>query len=93
MVSVNSRGGLPVQSYLIADKIMSLAKKNNLKVYMFASDYAASGGYMVLSAGHEVYADRTSLVGSIGVVMSRMNLKGLKEKAEFDYLSYSSNPK
>ena len=82
-----------MQSYLIADKIKSFAQNNNIKVYTFASDYAASGGYMVLSAGHEVFADRTSLVGSIGVLMARSNLKGLKEKADFEYVTYSSNKK
>ena len=48
---------------------------------------------MVLSVGDEVYADKTSIVGSIGVVMARNNLKGIKERADIDFLSYSSNKK
>ena len=54
-----------MQSLLITNKIMDFAKQNNLRVLMFAKDYAASGGYMVLSAGHELYADSTSIVGSV----------------------------
>lgn len=75
-VSVDSPGGLPVQSQIISNKIRLFALKNNLKVYSFAKDLAASGGYFVLSSGHKVYADRTSIVGSIGVVQQKYQLEG-----------------
>ena len=51
-VSVNSPGGLPVQSDIIANKIRDFASKKNLKVYTFAKDLAASGGYYVLCTGN-----------------------------------------
>lgn len=76
-VSINSPGGYPVQSELICNKIRDFASKHNLKVYTFGKDVAASGGYFVLCTGHEVYADKTSIVGSIGVVFPKYQLEGV----------------
>lgn len=67
-IEVNSPGGSPVQSRLIFQRIRDLARENNVRVYMFAEDVAASGGYMLLCAGDEIYADSSSIVGSIGVI-------------------------
>jgi signal peptide peptidase SppA len=67
-IVVNSPGGSPVQSALIARRIRSLAAEKNLPVYAFAEDVAASGGYWLLTAGDELYAEACSIVGSIGVL-------------------------
>ena len=67
-VSINSPGGSPVQSHLIHDYIKQLAKKNKKKVIIFAEDVAASGGYLIACAGDEIYANSSSIVGSIGVI-------------------------
>ena len=67
-ISINSPGGSPVQSHLIHDYIRQLAKKNNKKVIVFAEDVAASGGYLIACAGDEIYANSSSIVGSIGVI-------------------------
>ncbi|MGE5714675.1 MAG: S49 family peptidase [Betaproteobacteria bacterium] len=67
-VVVNSPGGSPVQSALIARRIRSLAAEHGLPVYAFAEDVAASGGYWLLTAGDEIWADESSIIGSIGVV-------------------------
>lgn len=67
---VNSPGGSPVQSELIAKRIISLAKEKKVTVYSFVEDVAASGGYWLACAGHEIYASKSSIVGSIGVVSS-----------------------
>jgi signal peptide peptidase SppA len=67
-IVVNSPGGAPVQSALIAGRIRALAAERKLSVYAFAEDVAASGGYWLLTAGDELYADESSIVGSIGVV-------------------------
>ena len=67
-ISVNSPGGSPVQSHLIHDYIRQLAKKNKKKVIVFAEDVAASGGYLIACAGDEIYANSSSIVGSIGVI-------------------------
>lgn len=67
-VQINSPGGSPVQSMLIFKRIRDLAEEKKLPVYTFAEDVAASGGYMLLLAGDEIYADISSIVGSIGVI-------------------------
>ena len=67
---VNSPGGSPVQSALIAGRIRALAAEKELSVYAFAEDVAASGGYMLLAAADTLYAHPSSIVGSIGVISS-----------------------
>lgn len=46
-------------------------------MYTFAKDLAASGGYFVLCCGNKVYADSTSIVGNIGVIIPKYQLEGL----------------
>jgi serine protease SohB len=67
-LAVNSPGGSPVQSALIYKRIRALAAEKELPVYVFAEDVAASGGYMLACAGDEIYADDSSILGSIGVI-------------------------
>jgi signal peptide peptidase SppA len=67
-ISVNSPGGSPVQSALIHSRIRELAEEKNLPVIVFCEDVAASGGYWLACAGDEIYADESSVVGSIGVI-------------------------
>ena len=79
-ISINSPGGSPVQSHLIHDFIRFQAKKNNKKVIMFAEDVAASGGYLIACAGDEIFANQSSIVGSIGVIYSSFGFKDLINK-------------
>ena len=67
-LSVNSPGGSAVQSALIHRRIRALAEEHSLPVYVFCEDVAASGGYWLACAGDEIYADDSSIVGSIGVI-------------------------
>jgi len=67
-VVINSPGGSPVQSNLIYRRIRQLATEKKKKVYVFCEDVAASGGYYLAVAGDEIYADPSSIVGSIGVI-------------------------
>tara|TARA_R110002110_G_scaffold79145_17_gene207099 strand:- start:5489 stop:6418 length:930 start_codon:yes stop_codon:yes gene_type:complete len=77
---VNSPGGSPVQSSLIYKRIRALAEEKGLPVYAFAEDVAASGGYMIACAADEIYADESSVVGSIGVVSAGFGFTGLIDK-------------
>lgn len=77
---INSPGGSPVQSSLIFKRIRALAEEKSLPVYAFAEDVAASGGYMVACAADEIYADESSIVGSIGVVSAGFGFTGLIDK-------------
>ncbi|MBK8906356.1 MAG: S49 family peptidase [Rhodospirillales bacterium] len=67
-LSINSPGGSPVQSSLIAGRVRALAEQHHLPVLAFVEDVAASGGYWLATAADEIYADASSVVGSIGVV-------------------------
>tara|TARA_Y100001970_G_scaffold117818_1_gene146401 strand:- start:3155 stop:3961 length:807 start_codon:yes stop_codon:yes gene_type:complete len=79
-ITINSPGGSPVQSHLIHDLIKSQAKKNKKKVIVFAEDVAASGGYLIACAGDEIYANQSSIIGSIGVIYSSFGFKDLIQK-------------
>ena len=65
---INSPGGSPTQSSLIADSIILKAKKKKKKVIAFVEHVAASGGYWLACAADEIYLDLNSIVGSIGVI-------------------------
>lgn len=67
-LSVNSPGGSPVQSALIARRIRARAEERGVPVLAFAEDVAASGGYWLACAADEIFADENSIVGSIGVI-------------------------
>ena len=69
-LSVNSPGGSPVQSSMIAERIRRLATEKEIPVYAFVEDVAASGGYWLACAADRIYADKTSIVGSIGVIFA-----------------------
>lgn len=65
---INSPGGSPVQSELIASRILQLSNQKNVPVYSFVEDVAASGGYWLACAGKKIYASKSSIIGSIGVI-------------------------
>jgi signal peptide peptidase SppA len=73
-VAINSPGGSPVQSNLIFSRIRQLAAEKEKRVYVFCEDVAASGGYFLALAGDEIYADPSSIVGSIGVISASFGL-------------------
>lgn len=73
-VVVNSPGGSPVQSSLIFHRIRQLAEEKKKTVYVFCEDVAASGGYYLALAGDEIYADPSSIIGSIGVIFAGFGL-------------------
>ncbi len=79
-IQINSPGGSPVQSRLIFDRVRSLATEKSLKVYVFCEDVAASGGYLLALAGDEIYADASSIVGSIGVLYASFGFVELIQK-------------
>jgi signal peptide peptidase SppA len=77
---INSPGGAPTQSALVAERIRELAAEKKVPVLAFCEDLAASGGYWLACAGDEIYAHGTSMVGSIGVVSAGFGLDGLLER-------------
>ena len=65
---INSPGGSPVQSALIANRIRELSKEKELPVFCFIEDLAASGGYWLACSADNIYAMQSSIIGSIGVI-------------------------
>ena len=76
-LQINSPGGSPVQSSLIGSRIRRLAEEKEVPVFAFVEDVAASGGYWLASAADEIYADESSIVGSIGVISAGFGLHDL----------------
>lgn len=82
VLNINSPGGSPVQSDEIWQTIMDLKKENpDKKVYAVIGDIGASGAYYIASAADEIWVNPSSLVGSIGVIMSSYNIEKLLDKA------------
>ena len=70
MLEINSPGGSPVQAGEIYNNLIRLEKAHpKIKVYAVCTDVCASGAYYVAAAANDIYADKASLVGSIGVLM------------------------
>lgn len=70
IMRINSPGGSPVQAGYVYDEIKRLRKKYPaIKLYAVVADICASGGYYIAAAADEIYADKASIVGSIGVLM------------------------
>ncbi|MES2215539.1 MAG: S49 family peptidase [Pseudomonadota bacterium] len=86
---INSPGGSPVQSDLITTRIRSLAEEKDVPVYSFVEDMAASGGYWIACAGDEIYASRSSVIGSVGVVSSGFGFQEAIEKLGIERRVYT----
>jgi protease IV len=81
ILEINSPGGSPVQSAYIYDEILRLKKEHEeIPLHVVVIDMAASGGYFVAAAADNIYVNRSSLVGSIGVRMDSFGLVGLIQK-------------
>ena len=89
-VVINSPGGSPVQSRLSADRIRKLSEEKAKPVYVFAEDVMASGGYLMALCGEEIYADESSIVGSIGVITSGFGLDKAIEKLGIERRVYTA---
>jgi len=92
-IVINSPGGSPVQSALIAQRIRLLATEKNLPVIAFVEDVAASGGYWLACAADEIVADQASIVGSIGVISAGFGFKDLIGKLGVERRVHTSGDK
>ncbi len=77
---INSPGGSPVQAGIINDEIRRLKKKHNKPVYAVVEESCASAAYYIAVAADEIYVDKASIVGSIGVLMDGFGFTGLMDK-------------
>lgn len=76
-LAINSPGGSPVQSSLIAARIRRLATEQAIPVHAFVEDVAASGGYWLATAADDIWADASSVLGSIGVISAGFGFQDL----------------
>ncbi|NNB44971.1 signal peptide peptidase SppA [Pseudomonas chlororaphis] len=91
VLRINSPGGSPVQSGYVYDEIRRLRGLHpNTKVYAVISDLGASGAYYIASAADQIYADKASLVGSIGVTAAGYGFVGTMEKLGVERRTYTS---
>ena len=89
-LSINSPGGSPVQSSLIFKRIRQMAAEKKKRVIVFCEDVAASGGYYLAVAGDEIYADASSIVGSIGVISASFGLDKAIERLGIERRVYTA---
>lgn len=92
-LAINSPGGSPVQSALIARRIRDLAAEKKVPVLAFCEDVAASGGYWLALAADEIFADTSSVVGSIGVLSGGFGLHELIARHGIERRLYTAGEK
>jgi protease IV len=80
VLRINSPGGSPVQAGIVNDEIKRLKAKHKKKVYAVVEETCASGAYYIAVAADEIYVDKASIVGSIGVLMDGFGFTGLMDK-------------
>lgn len=91
ILRINSPGGSPVQAGYVYDEIKRLRKiYKDKKVYAVVSDICASGGYYIAVAADEIYADKASIVGSIGVLMNGFGFTKAMEKLGVERRLYTA---
>lgn len=89
-IVINSPGGSPVQSNLIFNRLRQMAAEKEKRVYVFCEDVAASGGYFLAIAGDEIYADPSSIIGSIGVVSRSFGFVDLLQRLGVERRVYTA---
>ncbi len=80
VLRINSPGGSPVQAGIVHDEIQRLKALHGKKVYAVVEEICASGAYYIAAAADEIYVDKASVVGSIGVLMDGFGFTGLMGK-------------
>jgi protease-4 len=81
ILRINSPGGSPVQAGIIVDEILRLKKGYPQKpLYVVVDEICASGGYYIASAADEIYVNKASIVGSVGVLMDGFGFTGTMDK-------------
>ena len=80
VLRINSPGGSPVQAGIVYDEIRRLKALHNKPVYAVVEDVCASAAYYIASATDQIYVDKASMVGSIGVLIDDFGFDGLMAK-------------
>lgn len=92
-LAVNSPGGAPAQSALIAGRVRALAAEKDIPVFAFIEDVGASGGYWLACAGDQIFTQPSSIVGSIGVVSGGFGFTEMIAKLGIERRLYTAGDK
>jgi signal peptide peptidase SppA len=87
---INSPGGAPAQCSLISAQIRKLSEEKDVPVFAFVEDVAASGGYWLACAGDKIYAQSSSIVGSIGVISASFGFDDFIKRYDINRRVYTS---
>lgn len=87
---INSPGGAPAQCSLISSQIRALSEEKEVPVFAFVEDVAASGGYWLACCGDKIYAQNSSIVGSIGVISASFGLEDFIRRHDIHRRVYTS---
>jgi|SRR5690554_1815769 len=90
IIYLSSPGGSPVQSELIRNRIQRLKEETGKRTIVVAEEILASGGYMIATAGDEIYVQPSTVVGSIGVIMASFGATELMEKVGVERRMYTA---
>lgn len=91
ILRINSPGGSPVQAGYVYDEVLRLRELHkDIKVYAVITDMCASGGYYIASSADEIYADKASIVGSIGVLMNSFGFTEAMKKLGIERRLYTA---
>ena len=90
ILKINCPGGSPVQCELISTYIKNKMEATKTPVIAFVEEMAASGGYWIACSGSKIYAARSSIVGSIGVIMQSMGFDKILEKVGIEPRIFTS---
>lgn len=80
VLRINSPGGSPVQAGLVYDELLRLKVKHKKKVFAVCEELCASAAYYIAAGADDIYVDKASIVGSIGVLMDGFGFVGAMEK-------------
>jgi len=90
LLYVDSPGGAVYESEELYEKLKEYKEASGNPVWTYMSHYAASGGYMISMATDRIFANANTTTGSIGVIMSGLDMTGLYEKLGIRYVSIAS---
>jgi len=92
LLYVNSPGGGVYESDELYLKLKEYKEKTERPIWTYMSSMACSGGYYISMASDKIYANRNTMTGSIGVIMSINNMKGLYDKLGIEEINITSGP-
>lgn len=92
ILQVNSPGGGVVESAEIYDKLVEIKKKTKKPIYVSMGSMAASGGYYISAPADKIFASKSTMTGSLGVIMQGINYEGLADKYGVDFVTIKSGP-